>query len=128
MGGDVRIDAIDGWIEAMTMAGAVTATMVGNPGAGDRHVELRSKSGDITLSVPEGLGMQIDVTLAYTRNSRKDYRITSDFALQRRETSDWDCSAGTPRRYLYGTGTIGSGSHGVRIETINGDVTIRKAP
>lgn len=126
MGGDVRLDAVDGWIEATTMGGNVMATMVGDADRGDRHVKLTSMSGDITLTVPPSLGMRFDIKVAYTRNSRQDYKILGDFPVQIRSTTEWDYSKGSPRRFIYGTGTAGSGKHVIEIETVNGDVTIRK--
>lgn len=126
MGGNIRLDSVDGWIEASTMGGDVTAVMTGDPTRGDRHVRLSSLGGSLTLTVPEGLGMRIDVTLAYTRNSRQNYQIRGDVPLQVRETPEWDYSKGSPRRHIYGTATIGNGRHVIVLETINGDVTILK--
>ncbi|HET9385344.1 MAG TPA: DUF4097 family beta strand repeat-containing protein [Gemmatimonadales bacterium] len=126
-GGEIRLDSVDGWIEATTPGGGVIATMVGDPDRGDRHVRLVSVGGDITLTVPESLGMRFDITLAYTRNSRQNYEIHSDFPLQIRRT-DWEYATGDRRRHIYGTGTAGNARHLVHIETVNGDVTVRKAP
>jgi DUF4097 and DUF4098 domain-containing protein YvlB len=128
MGGEVRLDAVDGWIEASTMGGNVMATMVGDPARGDRHVKLTSMGGDITLTVPAGLDMRFDITLAYTRNSKQNYEIRGDFPVQTRRTSEWEYRKGDARRYIYGTGTAGSGKNVIEIETVNGDVIIRKTP
>lgn len=128
MGGDIDLGAVDGWIEATTMGGDIEARMTGDPAQGDRHVTLVSMSGDVTLEVPAGLDMQIDITLAYTRNSRGNYRITSDFPLQQTETDAWDEENGSPRKYIYGNSTIGAGTHRIRIETVNGNITLRRAP
>jgi hypothetical protein len=100
--------------------------MVGNPAQGRRDVDISSKGGDITLTVPEGLSMEVDITLAYTRNARKTYRIISDFDLHEEESRDWDYDQGTPRRYLFATGSIAGGKNRIRIETINGDVYLKK--
>jgi len=127
MAGDIQLDAVDGWIEARTMAGDITATMVGDPDSGDRHVKL-SAWGDVVLSLPESLDMRVAVTLAYTRNSPKNYSIQSDFPVQLRQTSEWREVDESMRRYIYGSGTVGNGTHLVEIETVNGNVTIRRRP
>lgn len=126
MGGDITIDSIDGSVEASTMGGDLRVTMVGDPNSGDRHVGMESKGGEIVLSLPDGLSMRFDIKLAYTRNSRQDFRILSDFPIGIRETDSWDYIQGSPRKYIYGTGSVGTGKHLVKIETINGNITIRK--
>jgi DUF4097 and DUF4098 domain-containing protein YvlB len=128
MGGNIRLDSLDGWVEASTMGGDVIVTMVGDPERGDRHVKLTSMGGDITLNVPASLGMRFDITLAYTRNSKQNYEIRSDFPIQTRRTSEWERTKGDARRYVYGTGTVGSGRHVIEIETVNGNVNVRRTP
>lgn len=125
MGGDLRIDEIDGWVKGTTMAGDIDVVMVGDPRRAERDVDLQSYSGDIELTVPEGLDMEIDIEIAYTKDSSRDYEIISDFPISRRETDEWDRGHGSPRRYIYGTGKVGSGANRIRIRTINGDVTLR---
>ena len=126
MGGSIRLDSVDGWIEAETMGGDIEATMVGDPQRGDRHVLIDSKGGDIELTVPAGLEMEIDVEIAFTRDSGRNYSIRSDFPLSTTTTPEWDHGHGTPRRYIQGKGRTGSGTHKVEIRTINGDVRLRK--
>jgi DUF4097 and DUF4098 domain-containing protein YvlB len=125
MGGDIEIRSLDGWVTASTMGGDVTVRMVGDPSEGDRHVDLSSKGGDITLSVPEGLSMNVDITLAYTKNSRP-YSIYSDFELQIEETEKWVSKFGSPRKYIYGKGKINGGKNKIIITTINGNVRLVK--
>lgn len=123
MGGDVRIDAVDGTVSASTMGGNVDVTVVGGS-ARDRDVELKSMGGEITLTLPANFAGTFDVEIIYTRNSRRDYKITSDFPLNITETPEWSYSRGVPRKTIRGTG--GSGGNTVKIETTNGDVVIRK--
>jgi DUF4097 and DUF4098 domain-containing protein YvlB len=127
MGGDIDIDEADGWIKAKTMGGDVTAVVVGDPAQGKHDVDITSYSGDITLTVPDGLSMNFDIELAYTRNRSGDYKIISDFDMKQEESQEWDVEDGTPRRYIRGTGNVGTGANKVRIRTINGDITIRKS-
>jgi DUF4097 and DUF4098 domain-containing protein YvlB len=127
MGGSIEIGAIDGWVEATTMGGSIDVRMVGDPAAGDRHVTLTSMGGDITLEVPDGLSMAFDITLAYTRDARREYRIISDFPMEQRRTDDWDTSQRQPKKYIYGSGSVAGGKHRIRIETVNGDIRVKRA-
>ncbi len=126
MGGSIELNSVSGWIEATTMGGDITAEMVGDPAKGDRHVKLTSMGGDITLTVPAGLSMDVDVTLAYTKDSRHNYKIKSDFNLNQKTTSEWEYKNGSPRKYIYGTGNINGGKNKIVIETINGNVYLKK--
>ncbi|OLE53643.1 MAG: hypothetical protein AUG51_12335 [Acidobacteria bacterium 13_1_20CM_3_53_8] len=126
MGGNIQIDSLDGGVKATTMGGNVQITMVGDPNGGDRDVYITSLGGDITLTVPAGLSMEVGVELAYTQKRRRDYHITSDFPLQQNESANWDYTQGSPRKYIYATGSVGNGRYKVIIKTINGDVTIRR--
>jgi DUF4097 and DUF4098 domain-containing protein YvlB len=126
MGGDITIESIDGWVTATTMGGDVSVVMTGNPNVGERDVYISSKGGDIELTVPRGLSMNIDITLAYTKDSGKRYKIESDFDLQLEETDNWDRSQGTLRKYIYGKGIIGDGTFSIVIETINGNVYLKE--
>ncbi|UCF05817.1 MAG: DUF4097 family beta strand repeat protein [bacterium] len=126
MGGDIEIDAVDGWIKAKTMGGDVTVTMVGDPDRGKRDVEITSMSGDIILEVPSGLSMEFDIELAYTKKSRRNYKIKSDFEMNIEETDDWEWKLGSPRKYIYGTGKVRGGKHMIKIRTINGNIYIRE--
>ncbi len=123
MGGNVELRLVEGWVKASTMGGDVDVEVVGEgPNGGD--ITLTSLSGDIRLVVPRGFSMEIDVEIAYTKRHVGKHQIKSDVALDRTETSDWDTSHGSPRRYMYGKANVGGGQNRVTISTINGDVVI----
>jgi DUF4097 and DUF4098 domain-containing protein YvlB len=126
MGGDIDIDAIDGAIKASTMGGDVVANMVGNPDKGDRGVNLSSMGGDIHLTVPDGLSMDFDIKLTYTDRSNEKYSIQCDFPIKIQESESWDYSKGSAKKYIFGTGQVKDGKHKIKIETVNGDIVIRK--
>ena len=126
MGGDILIDAIDGGVVATTMGGDVNVRMVGDPSKGERNVAIESMGGDVTITVPSGLSMDFDITLAYTRDSPENYKISSDFDVKQEESKEWDRSKGSPRKYIYGTGTVSGGKNKVKIKTINGNVYLKK--
>jgi DUF4097 and DUF4098 domain-containing protein YvlB len=108
------------------MGGNVEATMTGDPSDGKRSVALTSMAGDITLSVPAGLSMDIDIELAYTEGHDGDYAIKSDFPVKQEVSPEWERDNGSPRKIIHGTGNVAGGSNRVTIKTVNGNVTIRK--
>ncbi len=126
MGGDIDVDSIDGWIKAITMGGDVKVIMVGNAKKGDRHVDLRSMGGDVELIVPKGLSMEFDIELAYTKRSKQNYKIISDFDIKTKKTDEWETKKGSARKYIYGTGSVAGGKHVIKIKTINGNIYIKK--
>jgi DUF4097 and DUF4098 domain-containing protein YvlB len=127
MGGEIKIDEIDGGVKATTMGGDVEVNMVGDPDKYDRDVVLSSMGGDIILTVPAGLSMDFDIKLTLTHRARDDeYRIISDFPIDIEKSGDWDSMSRSDRRYIYGTGKVAGGKNKIRIDTINGDIIIKK--
>ncbi len=128
MGGDVVIDRVDRRVDATTMAGDVTVTVTGDGAvAGSHAVRLSSNSGALRLTVPADLPVDIDVELYYTRDSRRDYHVHSDFPLKIEESADWDTSHGSPRKLIHATGRQGAATQRIELRTINGDVYITRA-
>jgi DUF4097 and DUF4098 domain-containing protein YvlB len=125
MGGDINLGHVDGAIKASTMGGDITARMVGTSST-ERDVELTSHGGTMTLTVPKDFPMDVRITLAYTRNAPRRYEIIDHIGLEKRESSDWDTSEGTPRKYIRAQGHVGSGLNHVTIKTVNGDVILKQ--
>ncbi len=128
MGGDIDIDAVDGKVKATTMGGDIEVTMIGDPKIGDRTIDLNSYGGDIIITVPDGLDMDLDIELSYTRNSRRNYKIDSDFTIDVEESDEWERSFlfGEPKKTIYASGIVGSGANHVKIKTTNGNISIKK--
>ena len=126
MGGSIEIEALDGGVNAITYGGDITVTMVGDPSAGRRDVTLKSLNGELRLTVPASLSADIEVELAYTKNSARDFKITSDFPLTITETPEWDDDHGTPRKTIHAKGSTGGGKNKIHLKTINGNVVIKK--
>jgi len=129
MGGDVHVGSVDGSVKAETMGGDIEVTMVGDPAKGNRDALISSKGGDITLIVPAGLSMEVDITIAKTRKGGGRYNkreIVSDFPLKIEESPERESRHGSSRTYLTGNGTIAGGKNRVRIETIDGSVRLKK--
>jgi DUF4097 and DUF4098 domain-containing protein YvlB len=120
MGGDISIGEAP--------AGAKVSTMGGDPDEGERDVEISSMGGDIALTVPAGLSMKFDIEIKYTKKHHRTLpRILSEFPMNIEETPEWDHNwLGQAHKHIYGTGSVGTGEHLIKIRTINGDVTIKK--
>jgi hypothetical protein len=130
MGGDIEIKEVDGWVKAKTMGGDINVKMNGNPANGKRDVTLTSMGGDITLKVPAELSMNIEIEIAYTKDSRKDFedcKISSDFSVKEERSKEWDRDKGTPRKYITAEGSVNGGKNKIKIKTINGNVFLKKA-
>lgn len=124
-GGDIEIKSVNGWINAKTLGGDVKVKMTGDPKEGKRDVTLTSLGGDITLYVPAGLSMNIEIEIAYTRK-HQDSKIISDFNINEERTKEWNDDYGTPRKFIYGKGSVGGGKNKIIIHTINGNVYLKK--
>jgi hypothetical protein len=61
-GGNIDIDAVDGWVDAATGGGNVSVTMIGDPNDGRRDVSISSGRGDIMLTLPADLSMDLHTT------------------------------------------------------------------
>lgn len=125
-GGDINVNAVDGWVQAVTLAGDVNVKVVGDAERGRRDVGIISHGGNITLTLPPTSSVRVDIQLAQTRNSRKAHKIVSDFDLQQTESDGWIYTEGTPRKYIYGSGTFSGGKHTVKIKTVDGDIYLKK--
>lgn len=120
MGGDVTIDSVDGWVQATTMGGDITVAVTGRGG----DITLTSMGGDVTLRVPAGFGMDLDLEIAYTRNSKQSFAIEAPGGLKSTSSPEWDHRQGTPRKYIRTVGAVGGGGHNVKLRTVNGNIKI----
>ena len=126
MGGGVNISVVDGWVDASTMAGDVDVRVSGGLGEGEEGVNLSSCCGDVSLALPADLPVDLDLTISYTKNSSQDFKIISDFDLEIERSKAWDYSNGSPRKRIHGTARMGSGKYPIVIETVNGNIRLKK--
>jgi DUF4097 and DUF4098 domain-containing protein YvlB len=124
MDGKIHIEHGGGPIHASTMAGDVTAHLTG-ASAARRDISLSSMSGAILLTVPKDFSMDVQIKLAYTKESEGKYRVIQHLGLSERQTTEWDTHGGSPRKYIYVTGRVGNGQNTVKIDTINGDIVLK---
>jgi hypothetical protein len=101
--------------------------VAGDGPPGSHAVHLVSNAGELRLAVPANLPMDIDVQLFYTRDSKRSYRVHSDFPLKIDESAEWDTSHGSPRKLIHATGRQGAATQRIELRTINGDVYITRA-
>lgn len=125
MGGHIRVDEVDGSVHATTMGGEINVKEICKPDDSDKDIELESYGGPITLLVPADFSMDVDITLAYTKE-RDNYNIISDFGVDKTQTSDWEYHKGSPRKYIYGKANIKGGKNKVTIKTTNGNIYLKK--
>ena len=86
---------------------------------------LTSLRANITLRVPRGFGMDLDLEIAYTRNSRQEYRIDAPRGLKPTVSPDRDYDKGSPRRYIRAAGAVNGGGNKVKIEAVHGNITVK---
>ncbi len=55
-----------------------------------------------------------------------DERMGTTAKVKEDRTKEWDDSEGTPRKYIYATGSIAGGKNKIHIDTINGSVYLKK--
>lgn len=123
MGGNVRILAAGDSVHATSMGGDVNVRLVPST-TNTRNIDLSTMGGEVELIVPKGFPMDIDIKLAYTKQSGHIPSINEPFGLTHSETSDWDYGNGSPRKYIYAKGRVGTGGNRVVINAIGGDVNI----
>lgn len=127
MGGNIDIDEVDGSVTATTMGGQINVKEICKPDDSDKDIDLQSMGGNITVFVPDNFSMDVDITIAVTKNKEnKGYKIISDFDINKTQTDKWEYTKGSPRKYLYGKANLKGGKNKVKIETVNGDVYLKK--
>jgi DUF4097 and DUF4098 domain-containing protein YvlB len=125
-GGDIDIEIEDGYVVANTGAGDIEVEVEGGLGESRDGIDLSTGHGEITVTLPPDASIELDLELAYTRNSSRNYEIECDFDLELEHTQEWDTSNGSPRKFIYGTASLNGGKHRVIIHNVNGDIRIRK--
>jgi beta-lactamase regulating signal transducer with metallopeptidase domain len=124
-GGDIDIGPVAGSVKAGTGAGSVRIWITEAKGE-ERLIDVTSGSGPVLLELPPDLGARFELETAYTRSFGRRTSIASDWALENEETSDWDDTQGSPRKYVRAYGRVGGGDGLIRVRTVNGNITVRR--
>jgi beta-lactamase regulating signal transducer with metallopeptidase domain/DUF4097 and DUF4098 domain-containing protein YvlB len=124
-GGDVSVGPIAGSVSASTGAGDVRITLASVGGRG-QSAQAWSGTGTVVVELPSDLNARIELETSYTNNFGRATKITSAWTVDRAPVTDWDDSEGTPRKFVRATGTAGKGEGLVHIQTVNGDIELRR--
>ena len=124
-GGDITVGPIAGSVSASTGAGEVHIRLASVGGRG-QSAQVWSGTGNVVVELPADLNARFEIETAYTRSFARATKITSDWTLEREPVTDWDDSQGTPRRFVRASGAAGRAEGYVRIQTVNGDVELRR--
>ncbi|HJP59927.1 MAG TPA: M56 family metallopeptidase [Gemmatimonadaceae bacterium] len=120
-GGDIEIGPARGSVTAITGAGDI---MIDFRDGGS--VDAAAGVGRVVLRVPRDLNATLDLETAYTQKFHGKTRIISDWPLNVTETTEWDYSEGTPRRYVRVRQQVGRGGPLIHVKTVNGDIVLEK--
>jgi len=126
MGGNIELKEVDGGVKATTMGGDIDVKITGDNN-GSKNIHLKSMAGDVKLTVPASLSMDIDVMLTFTKGEEGKYNIISDFDLKKEVSEKWDTTNGDPRKVIHGTGSAGNAKYKVILETVNGNIYLKKS-
>jgi DUF4097 and DUF4098 domain-containing protein YvlB len=124
-GGDISVGPIAGSVSASTGAGDVTLRLVSVSGRG-QSAQAWSGTGNVVLELPADLNATFELETAYTESFGRATKITSAWAIDRKPVTGWDDTEGTPRKFVRATGKAGKGEGLVHIETVNGDIELRR--
>ena len=125
-GGDVEIELKEGWVAAGTGGGDMVVSI--DREGGEKDIILSTGHGDVTLIVPDGYGMDLDLDLTYTRDSDRDYEIVSDFDIRTERSEDWERRRNWSSwiKHVTCVDEINGGGQKVRITTTNGNIAIKR--
>jgi len=128
MGGNITLKSIEGDIQADTYGGNIIAEITLKNNFLQRNCELRSRGGDITLSLPSDINTLIDAQVQISRDSWGEYDIYSDFPLtfSREDMLDRETGKSRNRRIIKASGVINNGGNTIRIRSSDGDIYIKK--
>ena len=123
-GGPIHIGPASGSVAAHTGAGDVDIEL---KGSGSHDVEVTSGTGQVVIVAPSDLNATLELETAYTDHFGRKTRVVSDWPVSITETSEWDASHGTPRKYVRVRQNIGRGGGLIRVRTVNGDILLKRA-
>jgi DUF4097 and DUF4098 domain-containing protein YvlB len=116
-GGDIELANIVGHVEAATAGGDISVEL--NP-TNAATSSIETKGGEITFYLPANAKATVEAQIRlrdWDRHGRDEYDIYSDFEAEERDRSDREVWA----RYV-----INGGGKIITIETVNGNIEIRK--
>lgn len=119
-GGDITLSAVTGSVDAETAGGDIDVELT--PGGKGNSV-LETKGGDITLSVPANAKVTIEAEIrlhkGWDDEEYTEYDIVSDFKAE---------SKNKDKRGIRGKYVLNGGGAMIRLETMHGNIEIRRLP
>jgi len=123
-GGNVDVER-SGGVARVTTGGGTVRIAVENDGPAERQIRVCSGHGPVTLTLPPELDATLRLETAYTDAPGRASRIESAFPVEQTET-DWQSAAGDRVRFVRATGVAGSGRGAIVVQTVGGDIVIRR--
>jgi DUF4097 and DUF4098 domain-containing protein YvlB len=116
-GGDIECMSVTGSIDGATAGGDIVAEL--NPKGGDGS-SLETKGGNIELIIPANAKATIEARIRIRGRwgDEEDYEIVSDFEAETHDKNSKD---------IRGTYVLGGGGPRIMLETMNGNIYIKKA-
>jgi len=124
-GGDIELRRSGGDATASTGAGDVTISVVNTDGA-EHNINVCNGHGRVILELPAQLDATFELETAYTDAFGRRTSIETDYPLEQSETAKWDDRHGTPRKFVRAVGKSGNGAGMIRVNTVNGDIIVRR--
>jgi len=126
-GGSIDLKKINGFVIAENAGGDITAEIVSLNSKNREESRITARGGDVFLYLSQDINATIDARVRDSKNYFEYYEISSDFPLVYSPgelLSDSEKPA-TSRR-IRATGDINDGGNGIRIDTYEGNIYIRK--
>jgi DUF4097 and DUF4098 domain-containing protein YvlB len=134
-GGDIKLDGASGKVEVKTAGGdiecsKITGSITAGTAGGDVYAELNpsgaglnsleTQGGDISIVLPPDAKATVEARIRIRHGwggGKDDYDITSDFPA---ETHEKDT------KLIHARYVIGGGGATIKLETVNGNIEVRK--
>jgi len=116
-GGDIECNKVIGSLHAATAGGDIFAEL--NP-TGQLPNSLETQGGDVTIVLPSDANVTVDAIIKIRRGwggDEDEYDITSDFPAASHEKD---------KKLVKGRYVVGGGQATITLETVNGNILIRK--
>jgi len=120
-GGEITIKNAGASVEARTSGGNVSVDMNTTDFAKDHHADIASSGGDLELALPAKLPATIFARIEVRHKPLSDFSISSDFPLNLEKKGKYGWN-----RIIEATGDINGGGDRIKLQTVNGNITIKK--
>jgi hypothetical protein len=105
-----------GTVRAETDGGDVTVAVTGRPRGARPEIDIATRGGDVTLTLPANLPADLDIEV---RDGDDEARIVSEFPQLAVKRGDHTQTA---------TGRLGAGGTQVKVRARSGKVSIKRGP